>query len=173
VERTDADAPLALAALKRRLDGYLAPLPMSIWINHAGEVVEPGGDSVDQEGLPRGESLGPLTAAQRLALAQRFGAPSMEDLLEAIRAAAQQAALASEVVPQAVDAATERARRAFEEVVRVLRLRLDNDHSEAAQRDLRTEQRVAESLLAALARPTLRPSAACLLAITHDSPERW
>jgi ATP-dependent helicase HepA len=173
VERTDADAPLALAALKRRLDGYLAPLPMSIWINHAGEVVEPGGDNVDQDGLPRGESLGPLTATQRLALAQRFGAPSMEDLLEAIGAAAQQAALASEVVPQAVDAATARARQAFEEVVRVLRLRLDNDHSEAARRDLRTEELVAEPLLAALARPTLRPSAACLLAITHDPPERW
>ena len=171
--RTDADAPLALAALKRRLDGYLPPLPISVWINEAGQPIR-GDQEAEYEGaLSVAEPLGELSTSQRLALSRRFGAPSIEDLLAQIAHGAREAALASHLVRDTVETASVRARREFEDIDRVLRLRLDHDDSDAAKRDLATEQLVAQHLLAALSEPVLRSSGACLLATTRDRPGSW
>lgn len=166
--RTDADAPLAVAALQRRLDAYLSPRPVELWIDRHGAVLEDG-DTI----TALNEYI--ATVEQQWddrhweAVARTCGALAIDDVLMPLTAVAQDVVLGDRNIRGSAQHALARAREDWKDAERALRLRAELDlDASAAARDLADERDVSDHLLAALERPIVEWSGAAVVFITSD-----
>ncbi|MGO9791894.1 MAG: protein DpdE [Solirubrobacteraceae bacterium] len=170
-KRTDADAPLVVAALKRRVDAYLPPTPTSLWLDRDGHPIDqPEVLAACNTGLHRGTQFGALTQAQRLDLARTFGGLSLEDVLAPITGSAERAVLDDTEGRRRVVEALARATRDWEQRDRILMLRQGRDGTASTQRDLIGEREVSRRLLAAIREPVAHWVGACLLVRSRTPP---
>jgi hypothetical protein len=171
--RTDADAPLVIAALKRRVDGYLPPHPVSLWMDRDAYVIEdPALISACESALDAGRDLGALSTDQRDNVAHAFGALTLEDLLAPIPGRAERAALDSDAIRDLTKRALAAATRDLRERERILDLRHARDASMSSDKDLAAERQVARLLRDAIRVPLARWVGAALVIRTSTSPGR-
>lgn len=164
--RTDADAPLAIGALQRRLDAYLPPRMHTVWVDESGQPI------VDEDTLGELESAfahvedEPWSQAEWARVARHCGVLSMDDLLSGMAEGVEYHVLGESTTREASEHATARARIDWSEAERALRLRAELGLSPAAaNRDLEAERVVGELLLGALAAPVAQWSAVALVFI--------
>ena len=162
--RSDADAPLAIAALQRRLDAYLAPQPMTYWADQAGEVIGDLG-LISRLNTALAEAAPQIwDDAKWRAVARHCGVLSIDDILAPMGSIVERALLSGASIVEPSRRAVERARADWQDAERALQLRADLDlDSSAAARDLLDERDVSRSLLEALASPSVRWSGAALV----------
>jgi hypothetical protein len=171
--RTDADAPLVLAALRRRVDAHLPPQPVSLWLDRdAYPIDDPALVSAYDSALQTGEDLGRLDSEARDAIARAFGALTLEDLLKPIPQRAVETARASEAFRDLTERAARAAGRDWETRERILSLRRGLNASASTEKDLAGEREVARTLLEAIRRPEVRWTGAALLIRTPSPPRR-
>ena len=167
--RTDADAPLAIAALQRRLDAYFAPRPVALWMDHHGVVIdEPSLVGMLDECVAAAEDQRWEERHWR-AIARSCGALSVDDVLMPIGPLAEGIVLADPSVRESALHAITRGRSDWEDAERVLRLRADlNLDSSTAASDLADEREVWDLLLEALESPSVHWSGAALVFLTAE-----
>lgn len=169
--RTDADAPLSVAALQRRLDAYLPPLAISVWFGYnAEEIIE--AELLELLETTIGEaSIGPPWDEERWAdLTRGLGAISIADRMNEIEPRARQAALDRSDAAARAAVAAERAARDWDDVERLLALRAEVSlEPKSAKRDLEAEMRVAARMIEAVRSPAAHWSGACLVALTPEA----
>ena len=167
--RSDADAPLATAAMQRRLDAYFAPRAVSLWVDHRGTVIDAServamldeclADAEDQRWDDR----------HWHAVAQSCGALSMDDVLIPVGPVVEGIVLADDSIRETALQAVAHARADLEDAERTLRLRAElNLDSSSAANDLAGESDVAEHLLEALESPAVQWSGAALMFLTTE-----
>lgn len=171
--RTDADAPLAQAALQRRLHSYLAPKVISLWFDRDMELIA---DAHLVEELE--ERLAATTSLEWpkplwQEAAQSLGVLSLADFLKPIAQRAQDAALERLGLQTTLDEAVRRAEHDASENERQLRLRAEiSVESRPAERDLQAERSVSDALIESLRCPRAHWSGACMLWISPREPLR-
>jgi ATP-dependent helicase HepA len=168
--RTDADAPLAVAALQRRLDAYLPPVAYSVWF---------GSDGYEQKDA---ELVGRLDTAIANAdsatgwgaerwdeLIGRLGLVSLADLLGPIARRSPAAALAGSGAVEGARVAADRAQVEWAEFERLLTLRAEVSLDAASsRRHLDSERHVAEELASAIRAPVAAWSGACIAVLAAE-----
>ena len=171
--RTDADAPLVIAALKRRVDGYLPPQLVSLWIDRDAFLIEnPALASACESALESGHDLGALERDQREDIARTFGALTLQDLVAPIPGQAERAALESDAIRDLTTRALAAATRDWEARERILGLRYARDASPSSDKDLASEREVARLLRDAIHQPLARWVGAALLIRTTSPPRQ-
>lgn len=166
--RTDADAPLALAALQRRVDAYLAPVHTSVWVDGDGHLIDDPSLIAYLQNAVAAEGNAAIRSEESWRdVARISGVLSTADLVEPVLAAAHDAALSSGRLVDLAEQASVRARRDWEGIDRLLTLRAEISlDAKSAIRDLAAEREVSGVLLDALRKPAARWSGACLLVVS-------
>jgi ATP-dependent helicase HepA len=166
--RTDADAPLAIAALQRRLDAYFSPRPATVWIDRYGRAID---DPELLASLSRCIGTGAdqhWSDEQWTAVARSCGASSLDDVLMPLTPLVNSLVLADISVRADARLALERARSDWDEAERALRLRAElNLDTSVASRDLSDERDMARHLTLALESPTVEWAGAALVFLTN------
>lgn len=167
--RTDADAPLAVGALQRRLDAYLPPRLHMVWVDESGQTIV---DESTLEALDAAYATAagaPWSAVEWARVARHCGVLSMDDVLAHVSQAVEAAVVADDPTRRASEHASARARSDWDYAERSLRLRSDLGlGSASADRDLATERAVGKLLLDALATPVAQWSSAAIVFINGD-----
>jgi hypothetical protein len=170
--RTDADAPLALAALVRRVDAYLPPTPVSLWFDRDGQSIEdPSLLETFERSLSSGRNLTQWTEQVWIEATRRTGALSLADLLATIAGKAKLLAVDSAGAHLSYNDAAVRADHDWQEVDRLLELRAHmSSEPDTSERDLTAEREMSRLLLAALKEPVAEWSGASLLVVSASQP---
>lgn len=169
--RTDADAPLSLAALQRRVDAYLPPVCLRLWLDEAGAPVAPEVVPSLEEVLADGGDIETWGSRHFDRAADVGGARSLADLVAPIREAAER--IAVERAGTLVDRqrAIEHAESEWAGTERLLKLRSEvNVDRAVAKRDLIAEHELAGLLREALREPIAEWCGAALVLITPEAP---
>ena len=171
--RTDADAPLAAAALQRRVDAVLAPRTITVWCDADGEPLR----DVERDRLldaslrhPRGEHRQGATSL--IGAAAVAGLTSLARTFDAVRATAPTEALQRLWEADDVGVVVDNAKRAWLPRTRLLRRRAERSGSASALREADAEERLTEALLLAIAKPLVRWSSAGVLVLTESGSDR-
>ena len=171
--RTDADAPLAVAALQRRVDAYLPPVTQTLWFGADGEALEEPGLVARLEAVLHAADPASAWETPRWAdLERRLGLVSLADLMVRVAGRAPIAALEASGAAERASSSAERAAAEWDDVERLLALRAELSlDGQSAQRDLDAERRVARALVAAISAPAAAWSGACLVVLSAaESP---
>lgn len=162
--RTDADAPLARAALQRRLDSYFAPRPVSLWFDRDLEPIEEA-ELIEEfeERLATPDAVAwPTTLWDEAA--RRLSVLSIADFLKPLAGRAVQTALCAPELSELTATAVARAEHDAAENERLLRLRSEISlEARPAQRDLKAERTMSAVLIESLRAPHAHWSGACML----------
>lgn len=154
---TAADAPIAIAAMRRRLDAVLPPQPVTLWFDTAGALLV---DDVERELFERAvAAVGSNEYWSRTAIAeveQKVGIASLRECFAAIRSGGPAAALAAFAVRGTIDAAVAEARSNWTGRLRVLDSRAERTGETHAAHEAHVEALVVEALLDALTNPNAR-----------------
>lgn len=171
--RTDADAPLAVAALQRRLDAYLPPEAYSVWFGADGYELE------DSELVKRldtaisnTDSAAGWGAERWDELTGRLGVVSLADLFDPIARRSPAAALAGSGAAERARVAADRAQTDWAELERLLALRAEVSLDAASsRRHLDSERNVAQELAAAIRAPVAAWSGACIAVLAAENSQ--
>ena len=163
--RTDADAPLSVAALQRRLDAYLPAQRLTKWLDEAGDLVEEQ-QRLLLERSYAGSGDERWDDSRWRAVARHAGVLSIDDLVHRLETRLQGQVLSGEGARDASERAVGRARADWSATERILRLRAESGlGASAIRRDLEAETAVTARLLDALAAPRLEWSGAAMVFI--------
>jgi len=164
--RTDADAPLAVGALQRRLDAYLPSRLHTVWIDESGRPIVDDDTRAGLESACADVGGEPWSQARWAKVARHCGVLSMDDLLLGMAEGVERHVLGNRTTCEASEYAVARARMDWSEAERALRLRAELGlGTAAANRDLEAERAIGELLLDALAAPVAHWSGVALVFI--------
>ena len=167
--RTDADAPLALAALQRRVDAFLPAQHVTVWIGEDGSPIsEVSAVEALELDIARADSDSSWSSDDVRDLGGILGTASGIQYLRDAGPTARAAAIAACAPPDVVERARNDARTAWSERVGRLRQR-QRGGDLAAGREANAEEAVNAYLLAALSRPAATWSSVTLLVVTDAS----
>jgi len=165
-QRTEADAPLALAAIQRRVDAFLPPKLVVTWFSGDGVAIE------DPQGIARLETaIWDANSVERwgidavVAAGAPAGLATSARLLADLRTVAPAHALAraAQDVPPLVAAAE--AEKAWSARTRLLRMRAERSGDAVAKREASAEEAVHAALAQAIRSPIARWSGAGVLVV--------
>lgn len=164
---TAADAPIAIAAMRRRLDAVLPPRPVTLWFDSAGQLIV---DDADRQSFEH--AIGAVSTTESWSRAaigqveQTVGIASLRECFAAIRARGPRAALDAFAARGAVDEALAEARASWTRRLRVLESRAERAGDARASHEAQVEARVTDALLDALNEPRVRWDAAGVVVLT-------
>ena len=154
---TAADAPIAIAAMRRRLDAVLPPRPVTLWFDAAGQLIV---DDAERQLFERAIGAASTTESwSRAAIAeveQAIGIASLRECFARIRAGGPGAALDAFAARGDVDVALAEAQASWTGRVRVLESRAERTGDVRATHEAHVEARITDALLDALNNPQAR-----------------
>ena len=154
---TAADAPIAIAAMRRRLDAVLPPRPVTVWFDGAGQlIVDDAERHLFECAIGAASTTESWSRAAIAEVEQAVGIASLRESFAAIRAGGPRAALDAFAVRGGVDVALAEAQASWTGRVRVLESRAERTGNPRAIHEAHLEARVTDALLDALNNPQAR-----------------
>lgn len=164
--RSDADAPLDLAAVRRRVDEYLPPRLVQLWLHGDASLIT---DRTELDALELAVAAAEGDAWSDRAWTAAFelaGVLSAAALFGDFDGAVREHALAAAGDEQAFIGAARRAEEAWRDVQHRVRMRAELTGDATAKLDLEHETLMAEALVGAIRHPIVEWNSAGLVALS-------